>query len=116
MSVGYSSGAASAPSAGAGCGSGDGDFLQPAPCLPAFALAAVHAIIESVARKTKAPRSSRAARAADQADFKMWLADAVAELQRKHNVNPASSHLEASVHPGPQAARRRGPSGGERVQ
>jgi hypothetical protein len=28
-------------------------------------------------------------RAAEQADYKTWLADAVAELQRKHNVNPA---------------------------
>jgi hypothetical protein len=28
-------------------------------------------------------------RAAEQADFKSWLADAVAELQRKHNVNPS---------------------------
>jgi hypothetical protein len=28
-------------------------------------------------------------RAAEQADFKTWLADAVAELQRQHNINPA---------------------------
>jgi hypothetical protein len=28
-------------------------------------------------------------RATEQADFKTWLAAAVAELQRKHNVNPA---------------------------
>jgi hypothetical protein len=27
-------------------------------------------------------------RAAEQADFKSWLADAVAALQREHNVNP----------------------------
>jgi hypothetical protein len=40
-------------------------------------------------RKTKAPRPTRADRAAEQADFKMWLADAVAELQREHNINPA---------------------------
>jgi hypothetical protein len=40
--------------------------------------------------KTKAPRPSRADRAAEQADFKMWLADAVAELQREHNVNPST--------------------------
>jgi hypothetical protein len=26
-------------------------------------------------------------RAAEQADYKTWLADAVAELQREHNVN-----------------------------
>jgi hypothetical protein len=42
-----------------------------------------------MARKTKAPRPGRADRAAEQADFKAWLADAVAELHRKHNVNPA---------------------------
>jgi hypothetical protein len=28
-------------------------------------------------------------RAAEQADFKTWLADAVAELQRQHSINPA---------------------------
>jgi hypothetical protein len=28
-------------------------------------------------------------RAAEQADFKAWLADAVAALQRDHNMNPA---------------------------
>jgi hypothetical protein len=37
----------------------------------------------------ESPRPSRAARAAEEADFKTWLADAVAELQRKHNVNPS---------------------------
>jgi hypothetical protein len=42
-----------------------------------------------MARKVRAPRPARADRAAEQADFKTWLADAVAELQRKHNVNPA---------------------------
>jgi hypothetical protein len=41
-------------------------------------------------RKTKAPRPSRAARAAAEADFKTWLADAVAALQREHNVNPGT--------------------------
>jgi transposase-like protein len=40
-------------------------------------------------RKTKTPRPSRADRAAEQADFKTWLADAVAELQREHNINPS---------------------------
>jgi hypothetical protein len=40
-------------------------------------------------RKTKAPRPSRADRAAEHADFKTWLSEAVAELQRKHNINPA---------------------------
>jgi transposase-like protein len=40
-------------------------------------------------RKPKAPRSSRPDRAGEQADFKTWLADAVAELQRKHNINPS---------------------------
>jgi hypothetical protein len=43
-----------------------------------------------MARKTKAPRPSQADRAAaEQADFKAWLADAVAALQREHNINPA---------------------------
>jgi hypothetical protein len=42
-----------------------------------------------MARKTKAPRPSRADRPAEQADFKAWLADAVAALQRKHNINPS---------------------------
>jgi hypothetical protein len=32
-------------------------------------------------------------RAAEQADFKSWLADAVAALQREHNVNPARTLL-----------------------
>jgi hypothetical protein len=41
-----------------------------------------------MARKAKAPGSSRANRAAEQADFKAWLADAVATLQREHNANP----------------------------
>jgi hypothetical protein len=36
-------------------------------------------------RKAKLPTDS----AAEPADFKTWLADAVAALQRKHNVNPA---------------------------
>jgi hypothetical protein len=40
-------------------------------------------------RKTKAPRPSRADRAAEQADFKTWLADALANLQRDHNINPS---------------------------
>jgi hypothetical protein len=39
--------------------------------------------------KPTAPPSSRADRAAERADFKRWLANAVAELQRKHNINPA---------------------------
>jgi hypothetical protein len=42
-----------------------------------------------MARKPKSLRPSRAARAAKQADFKSWLADAVAALQRQHNINPA---------------------------
>jgi hypothetical protein len=43
-----------------------------------------------MARKTKAPRPSRADRAAaEHADYRTWLADAVAELQRRHNINPA---------------------------
>jgi hypothetical protein len=43
-----------------------------------------------MARKTTAPRPPRADRAAEQADFKAWLAEAVAALQREHNVNPAT--------------------------
>jgi hypothetical protein len=42
-----------------------------------------------MARKTKAPRPAQADRAAEQPDFKTWFADAVAALQREHNVNPA---------------------------
>jgi hypothetical protein len=40
-------------------------------------------------RKPKAPRPSQHDRAAEQADFKTWLADAVANLQREHNINPS---------------------------
>jgi len=40
-------------------------------------------------RKPKAPRPSRADRAGEQADFKTWLAEAVANLQREHNINPS---------------------------
>jgi hypothetical protein len=36
-------------------------------------------------RKAKPPTD----RAADQADYKTWLADAVAALQREHNINPS---------------------------
>jgi hypothetical protein len=39
-----------------------------------------------MARKVRASRPSRAA---EQADFKAWLADAVAALQRAHNINPS---------------------------
>jgi hypothetical protein len=42
-----------------------------------------------MAHKPKTPRPARADRAAEQADFKAWLADAVAALQREHNINPA---------------------------
>jgi hypothetical protein len=38
-----------------------------------------------MARKAKLPTD----RATEQADFKSWLADAVAALQREHNTNPA---------------------------
>jgi hypothetical protein len=38
-------------------------------------------------RKTKPSRPSRAAQ---QADYKTWLADAVAALQREHNINPST--------------------------
>jgi hypothetical protein len=39
--------------------------------------------------KPKASPPSRADRAAEQADYKTLFADAVAELQREHNINPA---------------------------
>jgi hypothetical protein len=42
-----------------------------------------------MARKTKSAGPPRADRAAEQADFKTWLADAVAQLQREHNINPS---------------------------
>jgi hypothetical protein len=51
-----------------------------------------------MARKPKSPRPSRAARAAEQADFKMWFADAVAELQREHYVNPATIAMRVWRH------------------
>jgi hypothetical protein len=38
-------------------------------------------------------------KAAEQADYKTWLADAVAELQRRHNVNPAIIPVRVSRHP-----------------
>jgi hypothetical protein len=39
----------------------------------------------AMARKAKPPTD----RAAEQADYKTWLAAAVAALQREHNVNPS---------------------------
>jgi hypothetical protein len=42
-------------------------------------------------RKPMASRPSRGDRALEQDDFKTWLAAAVAELQREHNINPAIS-------------------------
>jgi hypothetical protein len=51
-----------------------------------------------MARKPKSLRPSRAARAAEQADFKSWLADAVAALQREHNVNPATIPMRVWRH------------------
>jgi hypothetical protein len=42
-----------------------------------------------MARKVRPSRPAWADRAAEQADYKTWLADAVAELQPRHNVNPA---------------------------
>jgi hypothetical protein len=48
--------------------------------------------------KTKAPRPSRAARAVEQADFKTWLADAVAELQANTYVNPGTIPMRVSRH------------------
>jgi hypothetical protein len=41
-----------------------------------------------VPRKVRASRPARADRAAEQADYKTWLSDAVAALQREHNINP----------------------------
>jgi hypothetical protein len=40
----------------------------------------------AMARKAKAPRPDRTA---ERADYKTWLADAVAALQRAHNINPS---------------------------
>jgi hypothetical protein len=40
-------------------------------------------------RKTKAPDHRARLAPPRRPDFKTWLADAVAELQRKHNVNPS---------------------------
>jgi hypothetical protein len=42
-----------------------------------------------VIRSAMPSKRSAKDRAAEQADFKTWLADAVAELQRQHNINPA---------------------------
>jgi hypothetical protein len=66
-------------------------------------------------RKPGASRPSRADRALEQADFKTWLAAAMAELQREHNVNPAIIPVRvwaAPVYPGPLSAgcRRSGRS------
>jgi hypothetical protein len=52
----------------------------------------------AMARKAKAPISSRADRAAEQADFKSWLADAVAALQREHNINPSTIPMRVWRH------------------
>jgi hypothetical protein len=51
-----------------------------------------------MARKTKVPRPSKADQAAEQADFKAWLADAVAALQREHNVNPGTIPISVWRH------------------
>jgi hypothetical protein len=51
-----------------------------------------------MARKVRASRPARADRAAEQADYKTWLADAVAELQRKHNVNPSTIPMRVWRH------------------
>jgi hypothetical protein len=45
---------------------------------------AVCASTAAMGRKAKPPTD----RAAEQADYKTWLPAAVAELQRKHNINP----------------------------
>jgi hypothetical protein len=49
-------------------------------------------------RKTKAPRPTHADRAAEQADFKTWLADAVANLPREHNINPSVIPIRVWLH------------------
>jgi DNA-directed RNA polymerase specialized sigma24 family protein len=49
-------------------------------------------------RKPTSPPSSRDDRAAERADFKTWLADALAELQRKHNVNPGTIPMRVWRH------------------
>jgi hypothetical protein len=46
-------------------------------------------VADAMPRKPKPPQHSQAHGAAEQADFKTWLADAVAQLQRAHNINPS---------------------------
>jgi hypothetical protein len=65
-----------------------------------------------MAGKVRASRPARADRAAEQADFKTWLADAVAELQREHNINPSTIPVRVWRHlyiqgRAPQEAARR---------
>jgi hypothetical protein len=49
-------------------------------------------------RKGKAPKPSRADRTAEQADYKTWLADAVAALQLSHGVNPSTIPMRVWRH------------------
>jgi hypothetical protein len=52
----------------------------------------------NMSRKPKAPPPSRADRAAEQADYKTWFADVVAELQREHTpVYPGAHDRQPTV-------------------
>jgi hypothetical protein len=51
-----------------------------------------------MARKVRASRPARADRAAEQADYKTWLANAVAALQREHNINPSTIPMRVWRH------------------
>jgi hypothetical protein len=71
-----------------------------------------------MARKVRASRPARADRAAEQADYKTWLADAVAELQRQHNINPSAIPMRVWRHlyiHGPQSADGSRPGGNVRA-
>jgi hypothetical protein len=43
-------------------------------------------------------RASRPSRTAERVDYKTWLADAVAELQREHNINPSTIPMRVWRH------------------
>jgi hypothetical protein len=51
-----------------------------------------------MARKVRPSRPAWADRAAEQADYKTWLADAVAALQREHNINPSTIPMRVWRH------------------
>jgi hypothetical protein len=65
-------------------------YTRTAPARPADATTWT-----TMARKVRASRPSRAA---EQDDYKTWLADAVAELQRQQNVNPSTIPMRVWRH------------------